>query len=232
MSVVGSGNAWVDLLEQLLPELLELIIDTWQIIPSPIESDKEDKTTEALCSALRKNRTLRELPFLVDTQWVELDPAPGQKRGRLDITFRPTSIPGPPNEEIYFCLECKRLNFLKGEKVVPGGSDYVKDGMMRFVSKQYAKAVKHGGMLGYVIDGNISQAIRNVEVNIQKQCTRLCMDKPGILHKSSILTQVITARETFHLRENEPVYFRLHHIFLSADGLFNRSDKPQNQSLA
>jgi hypothetical protein len=220
MSVMGSPNAWLGLLEELLPEVLQLVVDTWHGIPGPLVSDKEDKTTEALCSALRKNRTLRELPFLVDTQWVELNPEPGQKQGRLDITFRPTGVAGSPNEEIYFCLECKRLNFLKGKKKVPGGSQYVKDGMLRFVNKQYAKAVKHGGMLGYVLDGNVPQAIKNVESNIRKQCVTLYMDSPGILHMSSILTQVSTARESFHQRKGEEITFRVHHLFLPADKLF------------
>lgn len=220
MSVSGSPDAWQDLLEQLLPELLELVVDTWQGISGPLTSDKEDKTTEALCSALRKNRTLRDLPFLVDTQWVELEPAPGQKQGRLDITFRPTGIAGSPNEDIYFCLECKRLNFLKGKKRVPGGSEYVKDGMMRFVGKQYAKAVKHGGMLGYVLDGNVTEAIKNVEVNVRKKCVTLCMDSPGILHSSSILSHVSTVRESFHQRDGETIKFSIHHLFLEADGLF------------
>ena len=64
---------------------------------------------------------------------------------------------------IYFCLECKRLNVVVNGIKRPGGSDYVVHGMARFVSGQYASAVRHGGMLGYVLDGNIPGAIANVE---------------------------------------------------------------------
>lgn len=33
--------------------------------------------------------------------------------------------------------------------------------MLRFVTGQYSKAVRHGGMIGYVLDGNVSRAMTN-----------------------------------------------------------------------
>jgi hypothetical protein len=39
--------------------------------------------------------------------------------------------------------------------------------MVRFVSGQYANVVRHGGMLGYVLDGDITAAIANVHANIE-----------------------------------------------------------------
>lgn len=219
MSMIGSTNGWIDLFEQMLPELLELVIDAWQSLSPPFTSDKEDAITTHLCKALRKDKKIRELPFMVSYQWAEIDPAPGQKQGRLDIAFH-VQDKGIPNENIYLGLECKRLNFTSGKKKRGGGAEYVKDGMMRFVNKQYAKAVKHGGMVGYVLDGNVSEAIKNVEANIKKQCVPLCMDATGTLDPSSILIYVSTARESSHHRNGETAPFRIHHIFLEADNLF------------
>lgn len=215
MSVIGSPNQWVDLLEHMLPELLQLVIDTWQTLQGPLADDRENEITKIFCRALRDTKTSRGLPFSVQYQMYELDPAPGQDLGLCDIAF----LPGP-DESIYLCLECKRLNVLNNGKKRRGGSEYVKDGMMRFVNGQYAKAVRHGCMLGYVLDGDVSSAIKNVRTNVRKNCTALCMDAPGQLHPSSILINMQMAKESLHNRPTDTQPFYIHHLFVEADGLF------------
>lgn len=216
MSVAGASDEWVDLLERMLPNILRLVVEVWTGMPKPFSDDKEDRITDLLCRALRNNRTVRDLPFYIQIQMIELDPAPGQELGRLDITFMPTGLPGAPNESIYFCLECKRLNVISNGQKRPGGSDYVTHGMARFVSGQYASAVRHGGMLGYVLDGNVAGAITNVESNVKSQYASLGMESPGTLHPSSVLAEVSTARESLHSRVGESTLFRIHHLFMDA----------------
>ena len=216
MSVVGGSDDWIDLLERMLPSILRLVVEVWTGIPRPFSDEKEDRITEVLCRALRENRTIRDLPFYIEIQVVELDPAPGQELGRLDIAFKPTGLPGAPDESIYFCLECKRLNVTIAGVKRPGGSDYVTHGMARFVNGQYANAVRHGGMLGYVLDGDVAGAITNVESNVKSQHVSLGMDSPGHLHPSSIVAEVSTARESLHTRPGELSKFRIHHLFMDA----------------
>lgn len=219
MSIAGAADDWIDLLERTLPDMLRLVVDVWDTLPRPFSDNREDPITQLLCRALRKNRTVRNLPFLVDTQKVELDPAPGQDLGRMDIAFLPTGLPGAPDESIYFCLECKRLNLVVGGTKRPGGSEYVMHGMVRFVSGQYANAVRHGGMLGYVLDGDVAGAIANVESNVKSQHVTLRMTPPGTLDVSSVLTGVPTARESQHSRAGESVRFRIHHLFMNAQAV-------------
>lgn len=223
MSVFGSPDAWVDLLERMLPKILRLVVDTWRTMPRPFADDKEDQITELLCRALRQNRAARDLPFYIQIQMVELDPAPEQELGRLDLTFLPTGLHGAPNKAIYFCLECKRLNVIRSGQRRPGGSDYVVHGMIRFVSGQYASAVRHGGMVGYVLDGDVSAAITNVESNVQSHYAILGMDAPGTLHPSSIVTDLPTARESLHRRARGPMPFRIHHLFMDAHPLLDQN---------
>ncbi len=218
MSVVGASDEWIDLLERMLPDIVRLVVEVWTGMPKPFSDDKEDQITELLCRALRNNRTVRDLPFYIQIQMVELDPAAGQELGRLDISFMPTGLPGAPNESIYFCLECKRLNVVISGKKRPGGSEYVVHGMARFVNGQYASAVRHGGMLGYVLDGDVAGAITNVESNVKSQHVSLCMEPPGTLNSSSVLTEVPTARESLHSRTGESTHFRIHHLFVDALG--------------
>jgi hypothetical protein len=72
--------------------------------------------------------------------------------------------------------------------------------MVRFVSGQYANVVRHGGMLGYVLDGDITAAIANVQANIENHHVIFGMEPPGLLRASSIMTGLPSARESGHLQ--------------------------------
>jgi hypothetical protein len=212
VSIIGISSEWADLIDPMVPEILRLVVATWEEMPSPAPDDKEDNITFALCRALRQNRTARSLMFQIHTQLVELEPALGEDLGRQDIVF----VPLVPREDIYFCLESKRLNVVKDGTLRTYASEYVTRGMLRFVAGQYSRAVKHGGMIGYVLDANVSQAMTNVEANIQTHHAALCMTPPGVLQTSTVLKVDTRARETHHQRPHETPRFCLHHLFMAA----------------
>lgn len=212
MSIIGTPSEWADLIDSMLPEVLNLVLKSWEDMPPPPPNETEDNITIALCRTLMQNRTARGLMFQIRTQVVELEPMPGEDLGRLDIAF----IPLVPREDIYFCLESKRLNVIKDGKLRPYASEYVRLGMMRFVTGQYSKMVKHGGMIGYVLDGKISGAMTNVEANIRERCEELCMSPPGAFQPSAVLSRESGARETHHKRAHEAGLFRIHHMFMAA----------------
>jgi hypothetical protein len=148
--------------------------------------------------------------FQIRTQVVELDPMPGEDLGRLDIAF----IPPVPREDIYFCLECKRLNVVRGGTTRAYASEYVNEGMIRFITGQYARAVRQGGMLGYVLDGDVPRAMDNVEDNIRQQCKALCILEPVGFIQSTVLASDNRVKETWHQRAHETELFRIHHLFM------------------
>jgi hypothetical protein len=196
----------------MVPDILKLIVATWEEMPSPKSDDKEDEITVALCRALQQNRTARQLMFQIRPQVVELEPAAGEDVGRMDIVF----IFLVPREDIYFCLESKRLNVLRDGDTRSYASEYVTFGMLRFVSGQYAKSVRHGAMVGYVLDGDVARAIANVQANVTANTTILCMSPPGLLSPSTILTADPRAKETMHRRPHDGLPFLLHHLFMAA----------------
>lgn len=85
-------------------------------------------------------------------------------------------------------------------------------------SGQYANAVRHGGMLGYVLDGSLSTAIANVEANIRLHHIRLGMEAPGFLAESEVKLPIAETRESLHRRNQGPSPFVLHHLFVDAKG--------------
>jgi hypothetical protein len=215
LAVTGAPNEWVDFIDSMVPDILKLVIAGWNEIPRPSPDEQEDHITNALCTKIRQHRTARNLPFQIHTQFVELEPANNEKLGRLDIVF----IPLTNREDIYFCLECKRLNVVKEGKPRSYASEYVSFGMMRFITGQYSKAVRHGGMTGYVLNSNLATAIKNVEANIKSRCSDLKMKPPGGFAASSVLNNEGHARETHHHRSKSKELFSIHHLFVSAESL-------------
>lgn len=212
MSIIGAPSNWIDLIDSLVPDIIRVVIASWEGMSAPAPDAKEDKISEDLCRMLRQNRDARELPFRVDYQQVELDPAEGEYLGRLDISFAPASV---PREDIYFCLECKRLNVIRGRQVRSYASEYVTHGVVRFVSGQYASKVRQGGMLAYVLDGDTARAIRNIESNLRERHVALCMEPPGEFQSSSIMIGDPRMMETRHRRVHEVSPFCLHHVFMA-----------------
>ena len=215
MSVLGQSSAWVDMIDPMVPEILRLVVETWDEMPPPSPNQLEDGITNQLCVALRRNRGLRNLMFYVTTQTVILEPDAGEVVGRMDIAFFPTGKDVVPDEDAYFCLECKRLNAIKDGRKRSYASEYVKFGMLRFVTGQYSRSVRHGGMVGYVLDGDVNTAVGNVENNILRQRVKLRILGSDAFLPSAYLNGIQSARESHHQRAHESAPFRIHHMFMA-----------------
>ncbi|HEX4613896.1 MAG TPA: hypothetical protein VH092_37290 [Urbifossiella sp.] len=213
MTQFGSPEQWIGFIESQVPAIVALVIDTWEGMPAPPGNELEDTVSEALCRLLRQSRNRCDLPFRIDTQLVELDPAAGQDQGRMDIVFSPAV----PREDIYFCLECKRLNVREAEGVRPYFSEYVRFGIFRFVRGQYARSVRFGGMLAFVLDGDVAGAMTGVEGNIRANCSDLGMAAPGGFRASAARPADGRVRETEHRRGTDPDPFMIQHLFMAGD---------------
>jgi hypothetical protein len=212
VTIVGTPFEWAGLIDPLVPDILTLVIATWEEMPSLSSDEDENVITKALCRALRKNHAARVLPFQIHFQQVELDPLIEGDLGIMDIVFNPSGV----SEDIYFCLEGKRVNVVKDGKRRAYAAEYVNSGMLRFVVGRYAKAVRHGGMIAYVLDGNIAHAMTNVQRNIRRQSAALRMPAPGAFLSSTVLPGDARARETRHNRAHEAGTFSIHHLFMAA----------------
>ncbi len=210
MTVVGDASKWIGVLDSLIPDIFQLVLTSWQAMPPLAPDTLEDPTTEALCRMMRQNRNASDLPLRIDIQMIELEPAAGQDQGRLDIAFSPLAN----RENIYFCLECKRLNVPQNAGVRALANEYVVFGMTRFVNGQYGAAVGQGGMMGYVLNGDLNAAIGNVTAAIGRHAAGLGMTLPAQINASTIQPNNPHMRETFHARSGSLSDFLIHHIFV------------------
>jgi hypothetical protein len=216
MTVIGEAANWADLFPaDLLPRIFDLVIETWERFEKPAQNAEEPPTTRRFRSALKRAKSYKTLPFLIMREDVEDDFETGEELGRKDIAFYPTH-----HEEVYFAFECKRLNALVSGKTRALASEYVTDGMMRYVTGQYARFMSQGGMIGYVLDGRCEHAIGLVSDNIRDRQAELKMEAPGIFSGSNIRPDNPLIRETEH---NLARAFRLHHVFLACPAGGNAS---------
>jgi hypothetical protein len=137
----------------------------------------------------------------------EYTPESSEERGRIDLRL----LHGY-REEVYFAFECKRLNVVFKSGPDSLSSEYVSDGMMRFITGQYSLTLPEGGMIGYVLDGNLAGAKGSVDTSIRNKCTELKMTPPGGLNVSSIQPEDDRLSETLH--HLDKCDFLIHHIFL------------------
>lgn len=208
---LGDSSYWDDFFQQnLIPEVLALVIATWKQMPKPGASDLEDDISVKLYSALVKSKDRNSHAFRIDYQVVEVDLDVAAVTGKKDIVFIPTL----QQEEIYLCLEAKRLNAIISGVRRSLATEYVKEGMQRFVDSKYARFVRHGAMLAYVLDGDFERAIQNVGKNVRSRLSELRMDKNGDLVASTIRPEDSRARETIHHRAHEEALFHIHHLFM------------------
>jgi hypothetical protein len=212
--VAGNAEGWKDLLpEEFIPDILELVITSWDTFNKPSRLELEVTISEEFVKKLRVDKNRRgDLPFQI---WPEINTLDTQAedKGRMDILF---SYLGTLKEEIHFAFECKRLRipYPPPRKLTTNNSDYVNDqGMMCFVTGKYSRSVANGGMIAYVMDGKIEKAILSVGELIEKKTSMLKLAKNTGLELSSVLRDLQNVRETRHVLRTKK--FTIHHVFLA-----------------
>jgi hypothetical protein len=220
----GDPSYWDDFFQQnLIPAVLSHIIEIWEQMPKPGPSELEDAISDKLYSALVNAKRRSDFPFLIRREDLEFDTDLAKETGRKDIVF----FPSLQEQDIYLCLEAKRLNAVISGIRHSLADKYVKEGMQRFVEGKYARSVRHGAMLAYVLDGDIDRAMSNVENNIRSQREELRMDKNGSFLASTIRPDDPRTRETRHRRAHENAVFRIHHLFMPAGAIGGPAASPK-----
>jgi hypothetical protein len=218
---VGDTSYWDDFFQQnLIPAILAHVVSVWEQMPKPGPSDLEDAISVKLYAALLKAKNRSAHAFLIRYQDVEVNTDLEKVTGRKDIVF----FPSLQEEEIYLCLEAKRLRVVISGVLRSLADEYVKEGMQRFVDGKYARFVRHGAMLAYVLDGDTDRAMKNVENNIRSRLAELRMDKNGGFLASTIRPADPLTKETHHRRANETEVFRIHHLFAAGQSQGQAAD--------
>jgi hypothetical protein len=160
-------------------EVLPLLIDTWDDFRLPRNVGRETRITKLFAEAIYERYEAEDRDWFVTVEHPDWDTA-GKETSRTDLRFYP---PGRKRRKICFVFEAKRLNTPKSN-----ASEYVgADGMMCFVTGKYGAGMPCGGMLGYVLDGDVARAHNAVCRAIRGNRTRLRLAADGEFHPTAPL---------------------------------------------
>ncbi|MBS9383272.1 MAG: hypothetical protein AN482_06320 [Anabaena sp. LE011-02] len=125
-------------------------------------------------------------------------------KGRIDI-----KIIYSYNENEYFGMECKRVSSTEPNRYL--ATDYVREGVERFVEGTYSLGHDYAAMLGFVIDGKINDCIDLICDRLNKYKNDICLKEDWVDEQSFGTTQNIY--RTRHLQNGQNIMSILH-LFL------------------
>jgi hypothetical protein len=194
--LIGDVQGWVDNFVSFDDRFLERIAATWPecmaVLP---EQPGEDDITINLVDRLAKDVVVRRLCHWVEYQFEPFGlAADGSKysKGIIDI-----AVLFDWDRERYLAYECKRLNVINGGSRSSLATVYVTQGMMRFLTEQYAEGLPIGCMLGYVLDGDIAFAIARVQDAIGIHSPLQLLDGPNSISAVGTASRFQTRHRRF-----------------------------------
>jgi hypothetical protein len=165
--IAGDPHDWKDRFITVDDRLLQRILHLWPACVALLPGQpEEDIITINLVHLLSIDAVVRRICYFVIYQHEPFGTHPtGAKfsKGKIDIAFLLDQ-----ERERYVAYECKRLNVIHGTRASLA-TRYVNDGMMRFLTEQYAEGLPLGCMLGYVMDGDLTFALTQINGAIAAQ---------------------------------------------------------------
>jgi len=151
--MIGNPAAWLSQYRSLDRRVMALVAMVWRgcIAKLPAQPD-EDTITIQLVDALSRHPGARLLGVVV-YQFEPFGEHPGgflYSKGKIDM-----AVQLDRTRRQYLAYECKRLNVILGGGRRSLATQYVMEGLHRFITEQYAEGLPVGCMLGYVLDGDV-----------------------------------------------------------------------------
>lgn len=177
VAVIGSGQALKRILfpEGFNGEVMHLVWETWQHFSVKDQVRWENRITALFRDALIEAYVKAQRRWFITLEDPITDPNYGTELGRNDLRFYPPENFG---QTIFFTLECKRLRVRTQSGFDHLSGEYVGSGLKRFSSDDhYSSGLPCGGMLGYVMDGQLDEAFASVKSEIEKRKQELKMKK-------------------------------------------------------
>jgi len=206
MTQSGEFSAWASCFpDDCLPLLFRVIVDEWPLFRRP-ERTIENRITHNFVDHLRRT-TRGKVPFGFQYRDKLTSADSDTEEGEVDIIVRAGVDP-----LVFFGFECKRLRVLgKDGSIRSEAGDYVGPGGMGcFLSGQYDGGGLSGGMIGYVMDGEVSKARTAVDDAIFAEKKNLKTHSPHRLSKVDPKIRCNELEQTIHdFREERLTIFHL-----------------------
>ena len=214
--MVIKTNSSTSFLHNIFPEgfageVMQLILQTWNNDLNLQENVRHETCITALFRDALINAYEEDgRNWFITLEDPITDPDTGQEQGRNDLRFYP---PVHRGQKVFFTVECKRLHVTTASGFSSLIPEYVNEGMIRFITGVYSQNHSKGGMIGYVMDANITEAMRKIKnkIEMNSNCLQL-LPQQGTEIPSSVLKDYPYSADTYHTRTSGE--FVIHHILL------------------
>jgi len=193
-----------------IPSVLSSVFQASETLRKKTANDREDWITTRLYVRIIQIPSFRDGPLNIylRPKIVRSDSDADTPAGEIDLL-----VSCGLGYEVYFVLEAKRLRVRSSSgRLVSGNDEYVKNGIMRFVTGQYAPFMDAGAMLGYVFDGVTDKARSGIDRYVKSKAKELKLKSPKRLMRSQILPNKPIDETRHDLGKRS---FTIYHIFLA-----------------
>lgn len=207
-----SAEAFIPLFpSEQIPFIIGLVLDHAQTLCKQSDTETEDSLSDRLHKRVRLDPRLRSAPFSILREFRVYNDILDESghSGRIDINFVCSG-----GDETYFAIEAKRLHVTFPSRFETLIAEYVSgdQGMMRFITGKYSSAQQAGAMPGYVFDGDIEKARKEVKSATTKHSKKLKLLSPPGFKKSTVVKRTECVDETCHDLGNRK--FRIYHMLI------------------
>lgn len=117
-------------------------------------------------------------------------------------------------DEQHFVWEAKRVGDKKAYSSL--SSEYVNEGIYRFIDNEYAEGLGDAGMIGYVLSGNVVDLVDDINSSMGSLKKRPRLFAPDHLQIVNSIAQFQDVYQSRHTRIDNTT-ITLHHLFLTFD---------------
>jgi hypothetical protein len=185
------------------------IVKTWQTFSLSRQVKHETRITAVFRDALIKAYVTAGRSWFIVLEDPITDPNFGTELGRNDLRFYPQHHHG---QTVFFTVECKRLRVMTGTGLSQLADKYVEEGVQRFVDGRYSSGLPCGGMVGYVMDNEMSKAFDAVQGAITSRRKKVRLRPKGLRAPSTALPEYEWSADTQHTCKGGN--FAVHHALL------------------
>lgn len=208
--VVGDPSVWASRFRSLDIRFLQCIVSIWPACLGvlPPQPD-EDTITINLVDILMKDVEARRLFHWLEFQYEPIgykSNGAAYSKGKIDM-----AVILDQERARYLAYECKRLNVQHNGVRSSLATPYVKEGVKRFVTEQYAENLPVGCMLGYVVDGDVPFAKSRVHTAISANASEINLIAAPVADDP---LDIIVRFSTRHLREMSSQEIEVRHALL------------------
>jgi hypothetical protein len=209
----SSGSASL-LRRELFPlgfsgEVMLHVVRTWDILSLNRKVRHETSISAVFRDALIEAYVADGRAWFIALEDPITDPDFGTELGRNDLRFYPQNHYG---QTVFFTVECKRLRVTTGAGISQLADKYVDEGVQRFVDGRYSSGLPCGGMVGYVMDNEMSKAFSAVQEAIISKRTKVRLRPRSLRTPSEALPHYKWSADTRHFTKDGEI--ALHHALL------------------